>query len=388
VTNSVHIDQYASFGGSNAISFGQLDLSTNKPVQITTAADTTFTGPLIGYANATKNGPGTLTVNVAPNTQAQPGSFSGSWTVNGGTLRVLNPSGAFDWTSQYTVNNATLDLTGSTTFNARISGVNGTVRGDLTLLGNVTGTNLTLGNITLSSGAANNLSGTFTLDSLTVNGGHSVATGTTISGAGAATIKPLGLLIVSGTLNLPVNVAGELSGGGVIGGAVTLTGTGSAAPLVATLFPSRGLRTGSLTLGANSQFTTNLSGTTAGTVAVTGGVELDGDGGAALHVNSAALTTTPVNTSFVLIDNDGTDPVVGAFAGLAHDGDTLVTGPNYLLAIDYHYDADGDGANNDVALTYLGAAPTPEPTAASAVGAAAAALLARRRRRERRPTLP
>jgi hypothetical protein len=105
-------------------------------------------------------------------------------------------------------------------------------------------------------------------------------------------------------------------------------------------------------------------------------------------VNSAALTTTPVNTSFVLIDNDGTDPVVGAFAGLAHDGDTLVTGPNYLLAIDYHYDADGDGANNDVALTYLGAAPTPEPTAASAVGAAAAALLARRRRRERRPTLP
>ena len=86
-----------------------------------------------------------------------------------------------------------------------------------------------------------------------------------------------------------------------------------------------------------------LNGTTAGTgydqINVTGKVNL---AGATLDVN---LTFPPaIGSVFTLIQNDGTDAVVGTFAGL-QDGGTLV-----LNAMTFQISYVG-GTGNDVVLT-------------------------------------
>ena len=85
-----------------------------------------------------------------------------------------------------------------------------------------------------------------------------------------------------------------------------------------------------------------LNGTTAGTgydqLNVTGTVNL---GGATLQVNPLA---TSVGDTFTIIQNDGTDPVEGTFAGLA-EGAWFTVG-TAMFTITYK---GGDG--NDVVLT-------------------------------------
>lgn len=76
------------------------------------------------------------------------------------------------------------------------------------------------------------------------------------------------------------------------------------------------MKTQNITLTTSSKFVVELNGAAAGTgydqVNVTGTVSL---GGSTLNVS---LAFTPgVGTSFVLINNDGTDAVAGTFAGQA-----------------------------------------------------------------------
>jgi hypothetical protein len=100
---------------------------------------------------------------------------------------------------------------------------------------------------------------------------------------------------------------------------------------------------GNLSLSPGASLQTRISGTTAGNydgLAVYGTVSLSG----------ASLATTvdfspTIGTTFKIIDNDGSDPVAGTFAGMAC-GATAATTPNGLfLLINY---AGGDG--NDVTL--------------------------------------
>ena len=76
------------------------------------------------------------------------------------------------------------------------------------------------------------------------------------------------------------------------------------------------------------------------------------------------------DAAFVLINDDGDDPVNGAFSNLPEGGPPLIihaTGVDYLFTANYHYDAAGDGGDNDVALT-MTAVATPEPGGIAAIG--------------------
>jgi hypothetical protein len=66
------------------------------------------------------------------------------------------------------------------------------------------------------------------------------------------------------------------------------------------------------------------------------------------QLDIAPRVTPSQGQTFVIIDNDGTDAVIGAFAGLPRDGSTLKTPGGAIYAINYHA---GDG--NDVAVTYI-----------------------------------
>ncbi len=81
--------------------------------------------------------------------------------------------------------------------------------------------------------------------------------------------------------------------------------------------------------------------------------------GSQLQVTAALGLTLPANGAYTLIDNDGTDPVVGTFQGLPQ-GATVISVAGTPLFINYR---GGDG--NDVELT----AQPPGRTAVFAVGA-------------------
>lgn len=191
-----------------------------------------------------------------------------------------------------------------------------------------------------------------------------VITGATLglTKAGAGTLRLTGdntytgtTAVTSGTLQVDgsqggsaVSVtAGTLGGSGTVGPITTNGGT-LAPGLLAAVVPVT-LRSGNLVL-AGVTFAPLLSGTPGGAadrVAVTGSVNLTGAALAVTRVGAAV----PAGLPRVLISNDGTDPVVGTFAGLPQGA--LVTVAGQMFAISY---TGGDG--NDVVLTLPGSSTT------------------------------
>jgi autotransporter-associated beta strand protein len=100
------------------------------------------------------------------------------------------------------------------------------------------------------------------------------------------------------------------------------------------------LKTGNVQFGSADTLAVSVNGTTSGSLQVTGTVTLND---AALDLS--VLTPAKTATSITILSNDGNDPIVGHFAGLPNDGDTVVTSRGNFL-IDY---TGGDG--NDVTLT-------------------------------------
>jgi hypothetical protein len=66
----------------------------------------------------------------------------------------------------------------------------------------------------------------------------------------------------------------------------------------------------------------------------------------------SAAPGLPTNTTFVIIDNDGTDAVSGTFAGLPNNATFFQSG--YTWRVSYV-----GGTGNDVTLTVLGASQPP-----------------------------
>ena len=190
-----------------------------------------------------------------------------------------------------------------------------------------------------------------------VSVGLSGAGGLTKTGTGSLTISNhtySGATIVS---NGTLRVLGAQSSSAVTLYGGTFGGTGTVGPIAAagagakTLDPGTSpgiLNTGNLLLDANTTLLIQLNGATPGTghdqLNVVGSVNL---GGATL---SLSLGFVPVGyTSFVIINNDGGDPVIGTFNGLAEGAITSVSGVQ--MQISY---VGGDG--NDVTLTTIGVA--------------------------------
>ena len=167
-----------------------------------------------------------------------------------------------------------------------------------------------------------------------------------------------------------------LSGTGSIAGVVTSTG--------GTISPGNGgpgiLRVGGLALDPDTRLELSLSGPAAGTqydqLDVTGTVNL---GNAKLTINLGYVPEG--GTSFTIIRNDGTDPVVGSFAGLPEGSPLLVE--NVAFYISYR---GGDG--NDVVLTTRRDVPAAIPTLGTWTLAATSLLLAIAGLRLRRARIP
>lgn len=344
----------------------------------------TFSGLLSGALSLVKGGVGSLTLTSA-------NSFTGSTTVNGGTL-ANGVADALPTTTALTVNGgATYDLNG---FDQQVAAL--TVGGSVLVGNNVLTVNglttLNGGSISSTGAGALQLGGDVTANSAattaTISGRldlgaatrtFTIANGTpatdldisaiiegaagvglTKVGAGTLTLSGIatydgdttvsaGTLLIVGsavvTGNVNVDNGGTLAGTGFIGGTLSSAAGGAVAPGENATPPNIGtLITQSLALAAGANFTPEIDATTglSDRLAVST---------APVDITGAQLVPTVIGTpdggaSFLLIDNGSAGPVVGTFAGLPEG--SLVAGTN--LRISY---VGGDG--NDVTLTAEGA---------------------------------
>jgi autotransporter-associated beta strand protein len=243
-----------------------------------------------------------------------------NFAVNGGTLIV---SGSLPNTP-FTVNSATLELTGSGSVGsvdiasaAGIFDISGTTSGaSITTLSGVAGSSVLLGAETLT---LTNASGTFA-GAISGNGGLVLDSGTEIlsgiSGFTGSTIVNGGTLQVDGSIASSSGLT--VQSGGVITGTGTVPATSVASG--GTLRPGNITGTlnvdGNLTLNPGSLLDVQLNNPPPGTMvtAVNGIVTLSG----ALLNLRVGSQIAPAAT-YIIIDNDGVDPVVGTFASVTEN---------------------------------------------------------------------
>ncbi len=259
-----------------------------------------------------------------------------------------------------------------------------------------TGLTLQQGNTTYGAATIGTLDlglGTNTLN-LRGTGDGSVANGavgrldlSTVSGASALNKQDAGTFVLSGTYagtaatavsggTLLVNgsIAGSavsVASGGTLGGSGT-TGTvdvASGGTLAAGNSPGI-ISTGNLSLAAGATLSQEINGTTLGTnydqINVTGTVRL---AGATLNLSFGSFTSSAGNR-FVIINNDGSDPITGAGGtgspSFVYGGSTLTEGStftanNRTYQISYQGVGGQDGVANDVTLTDVTPPPGPDP---------------------------
>jgi len=272
-----------------------------------------------------------FTLTIACNTRIV---NSQGWANNSSNL--LTVSGGVDLNGQ----TLTVSGSGNTLMSGKVTG--GAPSSSLAKSG--TGT-LTLTGKNTYQGTTQVLEGT-----LLLNGDQSTANGpTTVTVSGGGT---------------------TLGGTGTIGGTVTV-GSG------ANIAPGNGgnttaiLNTGALTLASGSNFLVDINGTTAGTqydqLNVTGLVTLTGS-----NLVITVGGTITVGQQLTIINNDGSDAVVGMFAGLP-EGATVTAGGD-TFSITYT-----GGTGNDVVLTPLTVVPEPSTWIIGALAVAALAYTQRRK---------
>ena len=224
----------------------------------------------------------------------------------------------------------------------------------------ITGGSTTFSGVITGNGSVVHSGGTLTLTGAnTYAGSYSNTGGTTRVNGATGGALPASYTQSAGLLDLSSNAtAGNviINGGTIRPGD---SGTGSA-------------NTGNLTFGAAATLDEGINAAVAGlfgSLHVTGTVNL---GGAALLLSGSGGAVAPGN-AFVIIDNDGADPVNGTFAGLPQ-GTTISNGPG---GFDYTISYTG-GSGNDVVLTAAAPAvagvPALDPKLLAALGVVLAGL--------------
>jgi autotransporter-associated beta strand protein len=314
-----------------------------------------------GNMGIVKEGTGTLTIRDEYTSQGDPASrgwITGTTTINGGKIRISkeaclggNPAA---WNAAHlTLNGGALNASATFTIDDPNRGLTldssgGVFEVDaaqtLTIANPIAGSGaLTkVGGGTLTLAGANTYSGT-----TTVNGGRLLVDGSLSSGGGDVTVN-----------------------GGVLGGRGSLLRNVILNP-GATLAPGANtgtLRTGSVTFAEGSIFAAELGAAGYDQLDVTGTVNL-----ANATLDLSLLFAPVVGDQFLLINNDGTDAVVGAFSGLAEGAPVSLAyaGQSYEFRLTYA----GGSDSNDVLLTAV-----PEPAGLLLALAALLGLVALRRR--------
>jgi autotransporter-associated beta strand protein len=328
--------------GSGLLDLGANSLNGSSTVNLTNTANT-FTGNVI-FAN--QHG-GTLTLNAASlgdngkvtfglgnsaNTQVFALHSDANATVNFNT-RQFELAGTASTVSRIANNSAqafniSTDLLTSGT-GTRTLQLYGTGAGVSTFAGDIANGSLTSLGIAKAESGTWALSGdnTYTGDTA-VSAGTLLVNNTTGSGTGAG--------------NVSVS-AGTIGGTGSISGNVTIgNSTGSADSILAPGTGIGSLATGNLAFNSDGRYAVELNGTSVTTdvTNVTGTVTIDP--AATLTVNVAG--TLSAGQQFVIVANDGVDPVSGTFAGLA-EGDVAGTDGVTDLKISYT-----GGTGNDIVL--------------------------------------
>ncbi len=298
------------------------------------------------------NGGGTLTIsgNIS-------GLISGQRELRfrgyggGSEIIVLEGNNTFDADTRLTDNVIVRSASANSIPDASLLRLNGTSTFDLNgtneTLGAIGGSataTLIIGNSTLTAGFGNqslNYAGAITGSGTLVKTGSGVQTLSGVSTFSGDVQINDGRLQVDGTLPaaIDINTGATIGGTGTVGTVAANSGS--------TVAPGNSpgiLNTGNFDLQAGSTLEIELGGLGAnpGTdydqVDVTGSVSLAGTLDLRAYSNYAAGQT------FTIINNDGSDPVTGTFAGLSNGATYQIGGS--LLTIDYF---GGDG--NDVTLT-------------------------------------
>lgn len=360
--NGTTVNAGASFSVANGVTLGNEWISAtgqgqsgNGAIQNASCGNATYSGPIVlsGAVKISACGPGgSIVFN---------GVISGSPTQIDifGTSPVSFNNGSNSFTGQLNIDTfGTPNTVNVGANNAIPAGVSVDVGANETLaLNNFNETILALtgaGNVSLGSGTltiAGTSSSSFTgviggsggvtlsgagqtlilsgpsnaTGTLTDNGGQLVVAGATATWPGAVVVNSGGLGLASGATVGPVTVNS--------GGQVTPGGGGTATA-----------NTGNLTFASGGVYHALLNGTGAGSFSrlnVAGSVVL---GSATLSVTPS--TTFAAGTQFLIIDNDGVDPVTGTFLGLAEGATFSAGGQSYSITY-------VGGTGNDVVLTAL-----------------------------------
>lgn len=283
-------------------------------------------------------------------------ALTGSNTLNG-TVRIAQ--GALEISNVFALQNATVDLNTNDTGVLYLRGLDavlGGLRGERNLalgssdisVGN-NNQSTTFGGVLSGTGGLTKIgSGTLTLTNdllyagtTTVRSGKLVlANQATLAAPAVVSVNAGALLQANGLSNGPL-VVSTLTGGGTVVGPLSVTGT------LAPGTETNALATLTITNALNLSCTSEVDIAGAGQfdrVVVRGGSAATVTLGGALRIDAAP--GIPAGTSFTLIDNDGTDAVLGAFTG--RPAATTFADSGYTWEIDY---AGGDG--NDVVLTVV-----------------------------------
>jgi len=335
----------AAFTGAGTVSVpfpGTLSLATNvSAVHLNLNGGTLDGAGVLTVAGSLEWTDGTMTGSGA--TSIAPG---GSFHIGGSSLKILerrvNNAGNATWDGSGDI------LSGQGAVFTNQAGASLTIASDQTWFFDSDGTQTQFDNQAGSAITKSGGGGTTTFSDLafTNRGTITAAAGTLnfhpgfYQSAGVTRLAG-GSLLSSGTFNLQ---------GGVLDGTGTLTGSVLNAAQV-----KPGTSPGKITIGGpysqttSGSFAVELNGLAPGAefdqLAVIGAVTVGGT----LQVSLGFAP--PYGATFLIIDNDGSDAVIGAFTGLP-EGATLQVG-NTALSISY---AGGDG--NDVVLIV----PTPTPT--------------------------
>jgi len=339
----VNSETIGSLQGTGAVQLGSRTLAVGSD-----NSSTTYAGVLSGSNGAiTKQGTGTFTISGA-------NTFTGTTTISAGTLQ-LGAAGALPTT-------AFLDVASGATFSlnnfnqqATVQGAGNIVLGSGTLTTSFFGSVVHSGTISGSGGIVKGNGGTLTLNGL------SNYTGPTSVNAGTLELNG------SSTSTIGVASGARLGGLGTTTGGVNIQSGGTVAP-----GNSPGiLNTGNFSLLVGSTLEIEIGGTTPGNTAnnhdqvnVTGTVNLAGSL-TALKYNDFIPAA---GNTFTIINNDGSDPVVGTFAGL-NEGATF-TSDNVTYTVSY---VGGNG--NDVVLTALYATFVVTTTSDSGAGSLRQSIL-------------
>jgi autotransporter-associated beta strand protein len=347
-----------SFAGSGSNSYaGNITLLRDSIIR--SDATLNLTGAIGGSGGLTKSGSGTLRVSGA-----NANTYVGATTVTGGVMQLGKNAGVAAVPGDLEIgvgSFATVSLLAAQQI-ADGSDVHSTINGTLELGGNNESVASISGDGVLALGAGTVAllapSGVYTYaGSILGSGGISkfgdstvILTGTN-SYAGTTSVI-VGTLQVDGSQSFsPVflNDGAHLRGSGTVG-RIDIEGSGSSVSpgdspgiLTCSNFNAAGAVTSTLAI--------ELNGTTPGTgydqLNVRGSVNLTG------IVLSVSLNfSSALSNQFLIINNDGADPVLGTFTGLAQDA-ILKIGAEQLR-ISYT-----GGTGNDVVLTQISSVLTP-----------------------------